>query len=373
MGHIQRRGTKGSYRYRVRYTDDTGSERSKTFTRKEDADRFLVAVSHQVLSGTYTDPSAGKVTLKAHAEVWRLNQAHLRPKSADSLEQAFRIHVYPSLGHRPLSSIRPSDVGAWQRGLLRPDGPLGPASVRRIRGQLSAMYKAAIVDRVVMFNPVDGIKAPTVDRAEIVPLTPAQVLILEDNILERYSALIALIAGSGLRASEAFGLTVDRVDWLRKTIRVDRQLVGRDRGGAPKFGPPKTAKSNRTVPVADVTIRKLSAHVAKYPPVAGLLFTTSRQGAVTRSVFGHAWRPVASTVGLVDRQGLHQLRHFYASLLIEAGRSVKEVQARLGHATAVETLETYAHLWPSNEDGTRAVIEAAFGPSEAVRDAARPS
>jgi integrase len=56
----------------------------------------------------------------------------------------------------------------------------------------------------------------------------------------------------------------------------------------------------------------------------------------------------------------HDLRHFYASALISGGCSVKAVQKALGHASATETLDTYAHLWPDDEDRTRAAIGAAL-------------
>jgi integrase len=54
-----------------------------------------------------------------------------------------------------------------------------------------------------------------------------------------------------------------------------------------------------------------------------------------------------------------------------AGESVKVVQARLGHASAAETLNTYAHLWPDSEDRTRAAIESALGTSRSVETLAR--
>jgi integrase len=57
---------------------------------------------------------------------------------------------------------------------------------------------------------------------------------------------------------------------------------------------------------------------------------------------------------------MHDLRHFYASLLIRHGESVKVVHARLGHATAAETLDTYSHLWPDSDDTTRAAVDSAF-------------
>ena len=54
----------------------------------------------------------------------------------------------------------------------------------------------------------------------------------------------------------------------------------------------------------------------------------------------------------------HDLRHYAASVMIEAGCSVKVVQHHLGHAKASTTLDTYAHLWPDSEDATRRVLDA---------------
>jgi integrase len=56
----------------------------------------------------------------------------------------------------------------------------------------------------------------------------------------------------------------------------------------------------------------------------------------------------------------HALRHYYASLLIQSGASVKAVQARLGHGCAIVTLDTYRHLWPDEEDRTRVAVDTAF-------------
>ena len=65
--------------------------------------------------------------------------------------------------------------------------------------------------------------------------------------------------------------------------------------------------------------------------------------------------------GLPTGTRFHDLRHYYASLLIRHGESVKTVQVRLGHASARETLDTYSHLWPDSEDATRAAIDAVLG------------
>jgi integrase len=70
----------------------------------------------------------------------------------------------------------------------------------------------------------------------------------------------------------------------------------------------------------------------------------------------HEWRRVTKSV---DLEGLHfhDLRHYYASLLIRHGESVKTVQARLAHANAAETLDTYSHLWPDSDDRTREAVD----------------
>jgi integrase len=72
------------------------------------------------------------------------------------------------------------------------------------------------------------------------------------------------------------------------------------------------------------------------------------------------WSPAPTAVGLPKGTHFHELRHYYASLLIDGSESVKVVQKRLGHGGADETLNTYAHLWPDSEDRTRSVVEAAL-------------
>ncbi len=72
--------------------------------------------------------------------------------------------------------------------------------------------------------------------------------------------------------------------------------------------------------------------------------------------------------GLPKGTGMHALRHYYASLLIRYGESVKTVQARLGHASAAETLDTYSHLWPDSDDRTREAVDAVLGaPADSLR------
>jgi integrase len=171
--------------------------------------------------------------------------------------------------------------------------------------------------------------------------------------------MVTLMAGTGLRPGEVAGVTVDRVDFLRRTLRVDRQLL---QTRPPSFGPPKTQASFRTVPLPQVVVDALAAHMAAYPPGEHrLIFTQSDGRPLNRDKVVLAFRRAVREVGAPAATRLHDLRHYYASLLIRHGESVKVVQARLGHASASETLDTYSHLWPDSEDMTRAAVDDMLG------------
>ena len=120
--------------------------------------------------------------------------------------------------------------------------------------------------------------------------------------------------------------------------------------------------------------KALAAHLAEFPAGPdGLVFTLSGK-PITRSVFGHKWRAVVVTAGLPAGTGFHALRHYYASLLIRHGESVKTAQARPGHASAVETLNTYSHLWPDSDDRTRDAIDSVLGSTaDPLRTEAAPT
>lgn len=133
------------------------------------------------------------------------------------------------------------------------------------------------------------------------------------------------------------------------------------------LAPPKTAASHRTIPLPQVVVTALSEHVRTYPVTHpdGLLFTDEYGEALRRTRFSReVWVPLISSIESAPAgTGMHDLRHYYASLLIRHGESVKTVQRRLGHATAAETLDTYAHLWPDSDDRTREAIDSVLGPA----------
>ena len=163
-----------------------------------------------------------------------------------------------------------------------------------------------------------------------------------------------------MRRGELLGLTLDRVSNDFGTIRVDRQLARHGSGDAVLFAPPKTDASTRTIPVAPLVLRAIAAHVDNYGSHdSGLIFTSEIGTALRPSTLQRAWSIAAKKVGTDATP--HDLRHYFASVQIRGGQSIKVLQALLGHKSATETWDTYGHLMGDEDDRSRTVIEQVLG------------
>lgn len=354
-------------RYKARYRTPDGKSRKQTFDRKVDAENFLTNIERSKLVGQFVDPAEGRITFAEYAATWAEQQPH-RDTTKASIEVILRKHIIPTFGAKRLSSIRTSDVQAWIVALGRDeyddDGTvtrrgLSPATIELVYGKLAGIMRAAVTDQRIARTPCDpkAIRLPRDGGGEVVPMTPEQVATMADAVGSRYYALVVLIAGTGLRPGEAVGLTADRIDWLRRRLRVDRQLVT-IANEAPRMGPVKTSSSNRTIAVPQAVLDVLARHIELHGlGPHGLIFTDSKGDPLRRNAMGHIWRRAAAKVG-IDGYSWHDLRHYAASMMIERGSSVKAVQKQLGHQSATTTLDTYAHLWPDAEDTTRAALDA---------------
>jgi integrase len=180
--------------------------------------------------------------------------------------------------------------------------------------------------------------------------TPAQVGDLLEHA-DTFRAFVGLCAFAGLRLGEAAALKVADVDFLRRTIRVERQ-VQRANEGLVEIRPPKYG-SERTVYAPEGLIEMLAAHVAEnLAGRGGWLYPGERSAPLHQNSVGYLWRRTRAAAG-IESMRLHDLRHFYASGLIAACCDVVTVQRALGHKSAPVTLSTYSHLWPTAEDRTR--------------------
>lgn len=377
--------------YLVRWVDPDGNHRSKQFARQKDAKDHAADVNKDLRRGSYIDPDAGNITFKAYAEQWRSNQLH-RENTESRVRNDLEHHIYPIIGNRKLKTLRRSDIQALV-SRLHESGALQPSTIAIVYTRVVGVLNAAVWDKLILETPARRITLPSIDNDEISIPTTRQVLSMAAAVPERFRALVLAAATTGLRQGELCGLTLPEVDFLGQArhVRVRRQLITPDKGPI-YIGPLKTIASKRDVPLADEAATALAEHLRKWPArehtiptkeqlergdpreswsTWQLIFTGSNNAPVRRATVGNVLRPVLAAHGFPPGSGLHLFRHFYASALIADGRSVKVVQSRLGHATATETLNTYSHLWPDDEDRSRKAIDGTFERARQAEQGAR--
>lgn len=142
-------------------------------------------------------------------------------------------------------------------------------------------------------------------------------------------------------------------------------------GGRRVLVPPKGGKT-RVVPLPTVTAQALTTHLKRYPTITvkceccgtdhRVLF--ARKGRLLSAARWNeqAWHPAVTAAGMSHSPdtGLHQLRHFYASRLIDGGASMKQVSDYMGHSSIKITADVYGHLFEASHDRARSIIDAAF-------------
>lgn len=338
-------------RWQARWVDPLGEEQTKTFANEDAAKKHVTAMEASLHSGTYVDPKQGKVTFREYAEQWRANQLHHRPATAEQAESRLRLHVYPAIGSMPIANVRRPQVQACVNQMA---GVLAPTTVEVAYGYMATVFKSAVLDGIIGRTPCVKINLPEVPRKKVVPLTLEQVERIAGRVAPRYRAAVIVAAATGLRQGELFGLKVDHVEGPcdNVVLRVEEQGDG---------GATKTESSERRVAVGLHASRALWRHLATYREgIGGYVFSTPKRTRVTRSTAGDVWRAAIDGMALKDRSGWHELRHHHASLLISAGLSVVAVAERLGHKDPTETLQTYGHLWPTDNERAVAAVDAAL-------------
>lgn len=363
----------GATSYRVRYRDPAGVERSRTFPTAPKAKTFASTVEADKARGTYVDQSLGRMTVGEYAELWLAVQTY-GESTREQTTHRVRRHIVPSLGTTPLAALRASQVQSWVRTKQQ---ELGPRTVRLLVSLLSSILNAAVDDERIAKNPCrsSSIRLPRLDERRIVPWTEQQVRDVRQALPDRYQVMLTITTGLGLRQGEVFGLAVEDVDFLRGVVRVQRQVsIVRSRL---VFALPKGRKV-REVPLPSSVADLLSAHLQSFParavtlpwevpsgnPVKARLFLNSREGgALNRNYVNHSvWKPALKAAGMPTTRdhGMHSGRHFYASVQLEAGTSIRALAEYLGHDDPGFTLRTYTHLMPQSQDKAKRAVNDVF-------------
>lgn len=360
MASVRKRTTaSGETRWDVRYWDPNRVQRTRSFLRKVEADRFATAIETDIDRGDWVNPDLAREPFSYWAEQWLATTYHLKPKTREGYESVLNCHLLPRLAETPVGRIDLPTVSELLSALGR--NGAGAGTVGNIRGVLNLVLEQARRSGAIRTNPVADTKPPRKPPQEMVFLTPDEIIAIAWEAThpprqggghhERHSfpqrGLIIRFAGfTGLRAGEIAALRVSALDFNSRQVRI--LASASEAYGKLQFGPPKNWR-RRSVPLPRRLAEELSTHITERKPSA-LVFTSSRGTPVRQSNF-HArhFKPAALRVGVDSRVRFHDLRHSYAAMLIAQGAHPRAIMERMGHSSIQVTLDTYGHLFPELE------------------------
>ena len=343
MASIKQRGGRGGP-WRARYVDAHGKQHERLFQKRGEAQAWIDQVTSSVVTGSYVDPATARMTVAEWSQRWLAGYETNRPSTVRQAKTHL-ARINAQFGEQRLGEVRPTQVRTWLASLQR-EG-LEPSYVFALHSRLAQLYNDAIHDGVVSRSPCSRKTSPGMGKQRPYVATTEQVWDLQDLMPEHLSVAIDLGAFAGLRIAEVCGLRVTDVDFMRGVIHPTVQYPEQ---------PLKTAVSMTPVPVGNLMALQLAAHVKAYPAPWVLTNTWGKQ--MSPWTLERAFREARANVpGLPEGFRFHDLRHYFASLLIADGHDVKLVQTRLRHSSAKTTLDVYSHLFPDKNEAARATVD----------------
>lgn len=351
--------------------DATLRDRGKSEAKKKLNE--LIVRYQDVLPGADVE-----LTLASALARWQ-KELKFQHKAPRYLEQvgyiSRRISDHP-IGSMRLTKIRPSDLMEFYRQLAAGDKALSNTTVRRYHAAISgALRHAESVDWLpVGHNPARAVKLPRETKHEIVPPSPAEVqriLAAGDKTDTAFGVFLHLAATLGARDGELCGLMEDDLLFVSNEVIVARSITHvRSTGVQVKE---TKGRNRRRIKVDQATMDLLFCHLEWQRDQAASVNVELVENPFLFSHnanCGEPWSPdwasrqflkVKATAGASCR--LHDLRHFVASHLLQAGVPVTEVSARLGHKSTRMTLDVYGHFIPSDDTAAADLMARLLAPA----------
>lgn len=375
-----------------------------TFANRTDAAMWVDMQHADLVRGTWQAPVRPSASPSVAAYVARWIEEH--PTARESTKELYRgllrTCITPTLGRSAVPGLTPAGVRRWRHALgerlaadaehrsaaLVAKGRQGSAASVRDGGLrqaqayrlLRAAMTTAVGDGLLATNPctIRGAATPrrAVGRSRPVTerlLSPSQVADAAAAMPARYRVLVLVLmaAWSGLRQGELLALTRADLDLDVVPARVMvRKTVRRTDTGQVRVDVPKTASSVRVATLPDPLPRALRAHLEEFVPDDPFapFFATSTGTTPARSNLGATWRRACANAG-VPHVWLHDLRHVAQVFAAEAGATLPELMARLGHATPAAAM-VYLHARADRDVALTEALGAAM--TGLVNDSAAP-
>jgi len=322
-----------------------GAQKTRSFARKTDAQRWLDEVTAAVVTGQYVDPKTARTTVEQWCATWLKGYQTRRPGTV----KMARVHIAiinREFGSQRLGDVRPSQVRAWTSRMTT-EGR-AKSYIYAIYRRLAQIMGDAAQDGLIPRSPCSRRTSPGAGAQRPYVATTGQVWALHDAMPEHLRSAVLLGAFAGLRTSETCALRVSDIDFMRGVVSPVISWPAE---------PVKSETSRTPVPIPRALALQLSAAVKRWD---GETVVTDEIGRPCSPwELQRAVRVARAKVdGLPQGFRYHDLRHYFASLLIASGLDVKVVQKRLRHASAMTTLNCYGHLWPDADESSRAAVDA---------------
>ncbi|MGI9450575.1 MAG: tyrosine-type recombinase/integrase, partial [Geminicoccaceae bacterium] len=333
-------------------------KRRKTFRTKKEADAFTISAGWEVSHGLHT-PDSQSITVAEAADLW-LKRGELQELEPTTL-RTYRIHVTyhitPLIGREKLSRRTAPRVQRFVDDLLESPGPNGaPRSkemarkaLTSLKGILSEAQRRGLVVQNVARDVRLRINSRHKERTQIP--SKEEIRLILKAVQPRWRPLLVTAIFTGLRSSELRALTWDNVDFKARAIHVTQRA---DRWN--KMGSPKSAAGLRDIPMTPIVVSELREWKLACPlGDRNLVFPTGKGNVENHgNIINRCLFPIQYECGILGadgkpKYGLHALRHFCASFLIDQGFSSKRIQSIMGHSSITMTYDHYGHLFPSDD------------------------
>lgn len=296
-------------------------------------------------------------TVESYATRWleEITPTTLRPSTRANYAWVIRKYIVPLLGRNKLRGLRPDHVRKLHSEVLELSS--SPSTVQLAHAVLRSMLSEAMREQYVDRNVALLTRPPRIEKADVVPwLAPEATTFLESVDGHPFAGLFTLALALGMRRGELLGLRWQDVDLNERKLHVRQTVQRLGRGEGLVMGPPKTARSRRSIPLPQLCVDALIARrrvqdedrrvIREGWTELDLVFTTTIGTVVEPSNLRRSFNRAIKLTGLRQIR-FHDLRHTCASLLLAQGVPMRVVMEILGHSTMSITSDLYTHVSPN--------------------------
>jgi integrase len=323
---------------------------AKAFAAQLEARITLAKVRGEPL--VLSQPDQAMPTVRAYLTDWLTTyaDAHCKASTASDYRKVINRHILPALGDRRLHEVTRADIKRLIASLIAQGRK--KQTIHNILTPLKEAYHHAIDDGIVTMNPATSMGRLVTTResagSHIDPLTAEEVRTLLQTAQEKRTSLYSLLlcaVRTGMRQGELIGLQWGDVDFRGMFIEVRRAVVRRSVTTTKTHKIRRVDMSPQLASVLQALKETRSLECAmKGKPMPEWVFLGAAGDRVNDDILRKAFYDCLDKAEL-RRVRFHDLRHTFASLLIQQGANPKYVQETLGHGSIAVTLDIYSHLF----------------------------